>query len=324
MEPERDTYYEGESIHFTLTIINTDSAKTWPVLLPTPQATGKKLFHFEVWEPTPGEWRHVALEPRNCEGGKEPLGRPAIYKLEPGDSVSFEAVWNPADEEEEGPVRHHLGFPLVEGQYIFGGYYNASGHNIPPTLYQFYGFSIPFLGRDMERLWFSFFGESVKCEQPITILPARQKKIQIEGKRYKIKQKRQIRTLKAKGSKVTCNSFGCDKQVERHFLDGKMIRQTQWRYKTCELQDDWILHPVTGKLVSQISWWPNGKVSTRNNGNEVIYQYRETGSLEQETFFDRERKKVLQKYYDEQGKFLREEEQELMEGVLLEGGTEWP
>ena len=142
LKPEKPKYTEGEPIKFIISITNKDKEKTYPILLPDNQNTGKKLFYFNICDAAKNFYRPIELETREILNRMVHEGArfPQIVNLKAGEEVTFTAYLNNMILSGNTKTESHHWFsrPLLPGKYKIGGVYNPSNTFIGDTLFHIY------------------------------------------------------------------------------------------------------------------------------------------------------------------------------------------
>lgn len=129
---------EGDKIEFILTIKNIHLTKTFPILTPGSQNSGKKLVYLRVYDPASNFFVLRAMESRDIYMPIDDRGSLGMVWLKPGEEFSITFFWNDSENYLTRIASHHsFEEPLFAGRYEFQAFYDPSQTGIGDTLYHF-------------------------------------------------------------------------------------------------------------------------------------------------------------------------------------------
>lgn len=137
---DKESYYEGEKITIFITITNTSTENTYPVLLPHLQNTGQKLFYVSIYDKANNTLLLRYTENRILDMMVHDLGTVQIRHLKPQEQVVIPIYLNDFEHYYSQTSSHHnLGVPLFAGVYKMNVTYNPKGIVYGDSIYAYYG-----------------------------------------------------------------------------------------------------------------------------------------------------------------------------------------
>lgn len=142
LSTDKTSYYEGEKITFYITITNTDSLRTLPVLLPHTQNTGQKLFYLTAYDKANNTLLMRYTENKQLEMMVHDTGSVNIRFLKPREQVVVPIYLNDFDNyysyHTQNASHHSFGVPLFAGLYKVNVTYNPYGLALGDSMYTYY------------------------------------------------------------------------------------------------------------------------------------------------------------------------------------------
>lgn len=142
LSTDKDSYYEGDKITFTITITNNDAERTLPVLVPHTQNTGQKLFYLSAYDKA-----HNSLLLRYSENKMLNMlvhdsGTVQITYLKPHEQITVPIYLNDFENyynyHTQNASHHSFGVPLFAGIYQVNATYNPKGIALGDSIYSYY------------------------------------------------------------------------------------------------------------------------------------------------------------------------------------------
>lgn len=135
-------YYEGGKIIFILSITNTDTQQTYPVLLPHTHNKGPKLLYLKVYDKANNTQLLRYTEDRLHPNNTQDTGSVEIRYLKPLEQITvpicLNGTENPLIHNLSNEFQHSLGVPLFAGIYKVNVTYNPRGIALGDSIYNYY------------------------------------------------------------------------------------------------------------------------------------------------------------------------------------------
>lgn len=136
---DKESYYEGEKITFTVTITNTDKENTHPVLVPHTQNVGQKLFYLNVYDKANNTMLLRYTEDRMLDMTVQDTGTAQISYLKPLEQIIIPIYLNDVENyHTENASNHKFEVPLFAGIYKINVAYNPNGIALGDSIYNYY------------------------------------------------------------------------------------------------------------------------------------------------------------------------------------------
>lgn len=139
LSTDKESYYEGEKITFHIKIINTDTNKAHPVLIPHTQNTGQKLFFLNLYDRANNTQLLRYTEDKMLKMEVEDIGSVQIRYLKPQEEITIPIYLNDSEHYAIRNESHHsFGVPLFAGIYKVNIQYNPKGIALGDSIYSYY------------------------------------------------------------------------------------------------------------------------------------------------------------------------------------------
>lgn len=137
---EQESYYEGEKITFNITITNTSTEVSYPVLVPHTHNVGLKLFYLNVFDKANNTTLLRYAEDRKMQMSVQDTGSVEIRYLKPLEQIVIPLYLNDLEHEflTQNASHHSLGVPMFAGIYKVRLTYNPFQIPLADSLYTFY------------------------------------------------------------------------------------------------------------------------------------------------------------------------------------------
>jgi hypothetical protein len=136
---DKESYYEGEKITFTITITNTDTKNAHPVLIPHTQNTGQKLFFLNLYDRANNTQLLRYTEDKMLKMQVEDIGTVQIRYLKPLEQITIPIYLNDSEYYAiQNESNHSFGVPLFAGIYKVNLQYNPKGIALGDSIYSYY------------------------------------------------------------------------------------------------------------------------------------------------------------------------------------------
>lgn len=142
LSTDKPSYHEGEKIAFNITITNTSTEFTYPVLLPHTQNVGQKLFYLNAYDKANNTLLLRYSEDKMLKMMVHDTGTVQIKYLKPLEQIVVPIHINDFENyysyHTQNSSHHSFGEPLFAGIYKANVTYNPNGIALGDSIYSYY------------------------------------------------------------------------------------------------------------------------------------------------------------------------------------------
>ena len=186
LSTEKDSYYEGEKVTFIISITNTDTDNSHPILLPHTQNTGHKLFYLNLYDKANNTLILRATEDQDMKMMVHDTGSVKIYHLKPQETITYKIYWNDFENyynyHTQNASHHSFGVPLFAGEYKINVIYAPFNQTLGKDLYTYHN-NFKSITEESEKLVIPEIGLQSNFHL-LKIKKSPEKELKIEGETY--------------------------------------------------------------------------------------------------------------------------------------------